>query len=56
MLDNPYLPTNSKSVSISPIAIGIRKSKALELDLIGKDITNDDLIKLEIGLKIIEEI
>lgn len=46
MLDNPYLTSESQSVSISPVAIGIKKSKAEELNLVGKDITNTDFLNL----------
>ncbi len=48
LLDNPYLATDSKSMSISPVVFGIKKSKAKELGLIDKDVTNTmilDLIK-----------
>ena len=46
MLDNMYLTSDSKSISISPVVIGIRRSKAESLGLIGKEITNNDFIKL----------
>ena len=36
MLDNNYLHSDSKSLGVSPIVFGIRKSKARELDLIDK--------------------
>ena len=45
MLDNNYLHSDSKSLGISPVVFGIRKSKAKELGLIGKDVTNIDIIK-----------
>lgn len=46
MLDNFYLTTDSKSISISPVVMGIRKSKADELGLIDKKITNEDILNL----------
>ena len=46
MLDNNYLTSNSKSISISPIVFGIKESKAKSLDLVNKDITNKDILKL----------
>ena len=46
MLDNHYLTSESKSMSISPVIMGIRKSKAKKLGLIDKDITNADILNL----------
>lgn len=46
MLDNNYLHSDSKSVGISPIVFGIKKSKAKELGLIGKDVSNTDIVNL----------
>lgn len=46
MLENQYLTSNSKSIAISPIVLGIRKSKAKSLNLIGKELTNDDIVTL----------
>lgn len=46
MLDNSYLTSNSKSISISPVIMGIRDSKAENLGLKGKDITNTDFLNL----------
>ena len=46
MLDNPYLATNSKSISISPVVFGIKKSKAKELDLIDSNVTNTKILEL----------
>ena len=46
MLDNQYLASNAKSISISPVVFGIKKSKAKELGLIDKKITNADILKL----------
>lgn len=45
MLDNSYLISNSKSISISPVVFGIKKSKVEELNL--KDnIENNDIVNL----------
>ncbi len=46
MLDNPYLYSELKSTSISPVIFGIKKSKAQQLGLIGKDVTNNEIVKL----------
>ena len=46
MLDNNYLHSDSKSVGISPIVFGIKKSKAKQLGLIGKDVSNTDIVNL----------
>ena len=46
MLDNNYLHSDSKSMGISPVVFGIKKSKAKELGLIGKDVTNVDIVNL----------
>lgn len=46
LLDNSYLTSNSKSVSISPVVFGITNSKAKELDLINKNVTNTDILNL----------
>ena len=46
MLDNNYLHSDSKSLGVSPIVFGIRKSKAKELDLIDKNVTNTDILNL----------
>ncbi len=46
MLDNNYLHSDSKSVGISPIVFGIKKNKAKELGLIGKDVSNNDIVNL----------
>ena len=46
MLDNTYLTTDSKSISISPVVFGIKKSKAKDLDLIDKEITNTEILNL----------
>ena len=44
MLDNTYLTTDSKSIGIAPVVMGIKKSKAEELGFIGKDIYNRDIL------------
>ena len=46
MLDNNYLHSDSKSIGISPIVFGIKKSKAKELGLVGKDVSNSDIVRL----------
>ena len=46
MLDNNYLHSDSKSMGISPVVFGIKKNKAKELGLIGKDVTNTDIMNL----------
>lgn len=46
LLDNSYLVSDSKSMSISPVVFGIKKSKAKELDLIGKEVTNTNILNL----------
>ena len=46
MLDNTYLTSDSKSVSISPVVFGIKKSKAEELGLTSNDITNNTILDL----------
>lgn len=44
MLDNPYLVTDSKSISIDPVVMGIKKSKAMELGFVGNDVYNRDIL------------
>lgn len=46
MLDNPYLTSDSKSISISPVIFGIKSSKAKELGLINNNVTNTDILNL----------
>ena len=46
MLDNNYLHSDSKSMGISPVVFGIKKSKAKELGLIGRDVSNTDILNL----------
>ncbi len=44
MLNNPYLVTNSKSIAVTPVIMGVKKSKAEELGFAGKDIYNKDIL------------
>ena len=44
MLNNSYLTTDSKSIVIDPVVMGIEKSKAEELGFVEKDIYNKDLL------------
>ena len=47
MLDSKAVSTSdSKSTSINPVVFGIKKSKAQELDLIGKEIYTKDIVNL----------
>lgn len=46
MLDNTYLTSDSKSISVSPVVFGIKKSKAEELGLINSDVTNTTILNL----------
>lgn len=46
MLDNPYLASNSKSISISPVVFGVKKTKAKELGLDSGNVTNSDILNL----------
>ena len=45
MLDNSNLTTDSKSIAINPVVMGITKSKAQELGFVDKDIYNRDILK-----------
>lgn len=45
MLDNSYLVSESKSISINPVVMGIKKSKAVELGFVNSDIYNRDLLQ-----------
>ena len=45
MLDNTSLTTDSKSIVVDPVVMGIEKSKAKELGLVGKDVYNKDLLE-----------
>ena len=44
MLNNSYLVENSKSIALSPVVMGIKKSKAEELNLNRENVTNQDLL------------
>lgn len=46
MLDNSYLTSDSKSISISPVVFGIKKSKAEELGLVDTEVSNSRLLEL----------
>lgn len=46
MLNDSRLTSESKSISISPVVMGIKKEKANSLGLIGKDVTNNDILNL----------
>ena len=46
MLDNTSIYSESSSISISPVVLGVRKSKAKELGLIDKKVTNKDILEL----------
>jgi Ca-activated chloride channel family protein len=45
MLNNSYLTTDSKSIVMEPVVMGIQKSKAEELGFVGKDIYNKDILE-----------
>ena len=45
MLNNSKLVSESKSISISPVVMGIRKSKAEQLGFVGKDVTNIEIVE-----------
>ena len=44
MLDNTYLTTDSKSIVIDPVVMGITKSKARELGFTNQDVYNKDIL------------
>jgi Mg-chelatase subunit ChlD len=46
MLKNPSMIKNSKSILINPVVFGIKKSKAIELGLIDKKVTNKEILDL----------
>ena len=46
MLDNTYLTTDSKSIVIDPVVLGITKSKAKELGFIDKELYNRDILNI----------
>ena len=46
MLDNPYLASDSKSISISPVVFGVKMSKAKDLNLTSNNVSNEDILNL----------
>ena len=46
MLNDSKLTSESKSISISPVVMGIKRNKAKSLGLIGKNVTNNDILNL----------
>ena len=44
MLDNPYLISDSKSIAITPVVMGITKQKAESLGFVNKTIYNKDIL------------
>lgn len=52
MLDNSSLIKDSKSISISPVVFGIKKSKVEELNLDKNNITNQDILNLIVEKKL----
>ena len=44
MLDNNYLHSDSKSMGISPVVFGIKKSKAEQLGLVNKTVYTKDIV------------
>ena len=44
MLNNSSLVTDSKSIAIDPVVMGVTESKAKELGFVGKDIYNKDIL------------
>ena len=44
MLNNSYLVTDSKSIAIDPVVMGITKSKAEELGFINNKVYNKDIL------------
>lgn len=45
MLDNTNLITDSKSIALDPVVMGIKKSKAEELGFVDNEIYNEDILK-----------
>ncbi|MBE6161273.1 MAG: VWA domain-containing protein [Firmicutes bacterium] len=45
MLENSYLVTDSKSIAIDPVVMGIKKSKAEELGFTTNEVYNKDILK-----------
>ncbi len=46
MLNDSHITSESKSISISPVVMGIQMSKAKSLGLVGKDLKNNDILNL----------
>ncbi|MBR3211010.1 MAG: VWA domain-containing protein [Bacilli bacterium] len=46
MLNDSKITSESKSISVSPVVMGIQKKKAENLGLVGKDVTNLDILNL----------
>lgn len=46
MLDNSYLTSDSKSISISPVVMGVKNKKAESLGLKNREITNAEFVDL----------
>lgn len=46
MLNNSYLTSDSKSISISPVVLGVKKSKAEALGLTTRSVSNTDIVNL----------
>ena len=44
MLNNSYLVTNSKSIAVTPVVMGVKKSKAQELGFVNSEIYNNDIL------------
>lgn len=44
MLDNSYLISDSKSIAMDPVVMGVSMSKAKELGFVGEDIYNKDIL------------
>lgn len=46
MLDNSYLTSESKSIVMDPVVLGIKKSKASEIGFVNKDVYNKDIVNV----------
>ena len=44
MLENQYLTSDSKSIVIDPVVMGIEKSKATELGFVDNEVKNSDIL------------
>ena len=44
MVEDSKLTSESKSISISPVVMGIRYSKAEKLGFVGRDVTNKEIV------------